>query len=379
MLRAGWVAVACIAVSGVAAADDSNPDSIQIHAFASQGALLSTGNNFVASSKDGTLEFTEAGINFTKQLDDRLSIGIQLFARDLGGASDYPANFDWFDLDYRWRDWLGIRAGRVKLPFGLYNDSADIDAAHPVVLLPQSIYSLGSREFMLAQTGLELYGYRPLDGGDAGALQYTAYFGALSLPLSSSPSARIDDDRTPYITGGRVIYETPLDGLRVVASALVGKIEGDITILQPMQLPSLPFTIFAVEGIGSVEYQANGLWLAAEYLRDREKSTEGPASARQTLEAMYGMAGYHWRPWFMTTAYYSLEYPNVAHKSGTANQEHDAALCLRFDITPRWLFKLEAHYLRGTAELDPTLNGNTPLDKLDNQWTLFAAKTTVYF
>ena len=44
---------------------------------------------------------------------------------------DYVLNSwaDWFDLDYRWKDWLGLRAGRVKLPYGLYNDTSDIDAA----------------------------------------------------------------------------------------------------------------------------------------------------------------------------------------------------------------------------------------------------------
>ena len=29
---------------------------------------------------------------------------------------------DWAFLDYQWRPWLGLRAGIIKMPFGLYNE-----------------------------------------------------------------------------------------------------------------------------------------------------------------------------------------------------------------------------------------------------------------
>ena len=56
-------------------------------------------------------------------------------------------------FDYRFKDWLGIRAGRVKIPFGLYNDSSDVDSARVPILLPQSLYPTLNRDFLLAQTG----------------------------------------------------------------------------------------------------------------------------------------------------------------------------------------------------------------------------------
>nr|HEX4317951.1 hypothetical protein [Kofleriaceae bacterium] len=382
MLRTGCATigllVAGLALPASAVGDSSDPDAVQVHAFISQGALLSIDNNYLAHDTAGTLEFDEAGINFTKRLDDRLSAGVQLFARDLGG-SDYNAAFDWFDLDYHWQDWLGVRAGRVKLPFGLYNDTSDIDAAQPVVLLPQSIYAIQDRTFTLAQTGLEVYGFKPI-GHDNGALQYELYGGALTIPLASSAVERIDDDRVPYLVGGRVMYETPVDGLRVGVSGLTGHIDGHVTVLEPVQLPSFPFTIKTSEAVGSIEYLGNGILLAAEYLRQHTYLDEDPLPDQvETSEAMYALAGYRWRPWLTTTAYYSLLYPNAAAKSGIANHQHDAALCLRFDINPHWLVKLEGHFMRGTAGLSGSPNGDVPLDMLADQWGLFAAKTTVYF
>jgi len=74
------------ATGGPARGDDDPGDAtaLQVHGFASQGALLTSDNNYLARTERGSVEFTEAGINFTKAFDDQLSTGIQLFARDLG-------------------------------------------------------------------------------------------------------------------------------------------------------------------------------------------------------------------------------------------------------------------------------------------------------
>src|SRR5262245_42625101 len=221
-----WVAALIAGIAGPALGDDGAGDDtpLQVHGFASQGALLTSDNNYLARTERGSLEFTEAGINFTKALDDRLSLGLQLFARDLGPEGTYSAKFDWLYLDYRWQDWLGVRAGRVKLPYGLYNDTSDIDAAQPVILLPQAVYPAINRNFLLAQTGLELYGYYPL--GSAGALDYHVYFGTLYLSLPDTSTIKIDELDVPYIVGGRVLWEAPIEGLRVGASALNARLDG---------------------------------------------------------------------------------------------------------------------------------------------------------
>ena len=109
---------------------------VEIHGFVSQGFIASSGSNYLADSKQGSFEFSEVGINFSKQLTDRMRVGMQLFTHDLGPLGNYRTRFDWFYLDYRFWDWFGVRAGRTKLPFGLYNESSDIDAARVPVLLP---------------------------------------------------------------------------------------------------------------------------------------------------------------------------------------------------------------------------------------------------
>src|SRR5262245_49271682 len=121
--------VAAVTALAVPAASADDEDPVEIHAFVSQGALYTTDNNYLAHTEDRpSLEFSEAGLVVSRQLDDRLRAGLQLFARDLGPSGNFEVKLDWFYIDYRWRDWLGLRAGRVKLPFGLYNDTVDVDA-----------------------------------------------------------------------------------------------------------------------------------------------------------------------------------------------------------------------------------------------------------
>jgi len=377
MLRGRLVIALVLAFAGSAFADETpDENAMQVHGFVSQGALLTTANNYLAQTEDGSLAFTEAGINFTKQLEDRLTVGMQLFAQDLGQTGSFRASFDWLYLDYHWRDWLGLRAGRVKLPFGLYNETQDIDAAQPVVLLPQSVYPETDRQFLLAQNGFDIYGFVPI--GQAGALDYEAYLGTLYLSVPTSIAGTFNPPNVPYIGGGQIMWETPVTGLRGGVSAFHGSV--DITALLTGMTMPITADVTQTAYLASVEYANDGFLLAAEYGRTRSHETEsGLGSFRRIGEMGYAMAGYRWMPWLQTTLYYSLEYPEVGHRSGQQNQQHDAAMAFRFDISSHWLVKIEAHYMRGTAGLDPSLNNNTPQSMLTNQWALLAAKMTAYF
>src|SRR5262245_22971410 len=235
--------------------EGTEPESggIAVHGFASQGALLSTGNNYLAESKRGSFEMAEVGINFTKQLTDQLRFGVQLFARDLGAIGNYSAKFDWFYLDYHWRDWLGIRAGRVKTPFGLYNEINDIDQERVPILLPQSTYPVTSRDFLLAQTGVELYGQVDLD--IVGSLEYVGYAGTYFLDTSTTSPAspfQVLNFTTPYVVGGRLMWNTPLEGLRAGFSIQNLKLDGDFLISGSKN--QLNTKILATLWVGSLEY-----------------------------------------------------------------------------------------------------------------------------
>ena len=57
--------------------------------------------------------------------------------------------------------------------------------------------------------------------------------------------------------------------------------------------------------------------------------------------------------------------------------QRDLAVSLRFDVNEHWLFKLEGHYLDGTADLNST--DQPDIANRAARWGLFLAKTTLSF
>ncbi|HEY8924914.1 MAG TPA: hypothetical protein VIU64_11080 [Polyangia bacterium] len=363
--------------------------TIEMHGFVSQGAIKTTGNNYlIANSKRGSLEYAELGANVSGQLTDRLRVGFQLFASKLGTTGNFNVKADWFNLDYRWRDWLGLRAGRVKLPFGLYNDTSDIDAARVPVLLPQSVYPLADRDFLLAQTGLELYGFINL--ASAGALEYRVYGGTVYVPLSApSPGApyQVTALNADYVGGGRLFWDTPLDGLRVGASVQALRFSGTLSFPMTASLPTEVVTahVPALLWVGSLEYAAHD-WLAAvEYSQWHSKIADSSDPSRfpnfdSDDHRGYALVAYRVRRWFQPGAYYSLLIDVIHSPQGTTRtSQHDFAGTLRFDINDFWLVKLEGHYMHGTAGVDLDLNPGVTANAIVRNWAVFLLKTTAYF
>lgn len=370
--------------------------AFQVHGFVSQGFLWTTDNNYLARSTKGSFEFTEVGINVTKPLTDKLRVGMQLFARDLGPIGNYSPKFDWFYIDYRFADWFGIRAGRVKVPFGLYNEINDVDSARTAVLLPQSLYPVTSRDVLLAQTGIELYGRAAIP--HTGALEYRVYGGTIFLENTPQPGSpyEVTDIRVPYLVGGRLMWEAPVDGLRAGGSVQWLRLEtdylADSDVLGPLQMAGvLPAdfdgrgsaTLPAMLWVASLEYAAHDLLLAAEYSRwHLELESSVPELIPETSvlsERMYALASYRVNGWFQPGAYYSLLYSDVDDRKGRDAYTRDAAATLRFDLNAYWLLKLEGHYMVGTAILNSRLNDGKPLDQLEREWGLFMVKTTAYY
>jgi hypothetical protein len=342
------LSLAAMSWAGAARADEeaspSITDSIEVHGFVSQGFIKTSGNNYLAESKRGSFEFTEVGINFTKGLTDDLRVGMQLFAQDLGPNGDYKPRFDWYYLDYRLRDWFGIRAGRTKIPFGLYNDSGDVDAARVPILLPQSLYPIDHRDYLLAQTGGEAYGNFRL--GMAGSLEYRIYGGTLFAdpPAKSDNGSTVSKFSVPYVFGGRLMW-SPLEGLQLGASYQALRFDWqynlDSSLVAPLQgagiIPAdstgAIATKFRVKlWVASLEYQLGNLLLSAEYGRwigEFESAAPLLLPPHTTNERYYLMASYRVASWFTPGIYYSAYYSNVEKREGREMRQHDLAAFVR--------------------------------------------------
>jgi hypothetical protein len=387
-LVAGLLGAATTSGPTVAAAADGEAllEGLQLHGFVSQGFLLTTSNDYLANgSTEGSPKFSEVGLNLTKELTDELQLGVQLFARNLGWSGNYNAQFDWLYLDYRGQDWLGVRLGRLKIPYGLHNEIQDIDAARVPILLPGSVYPIQTREILFAQTGAELYGF--LRSDPLGALDYRLFAGAIyldsdSLTPTGAPFESELDIR--YVVGGRLIWETPLEGLRVGFSAQKLRLNAAFIVPTGMPVPAINLKNDTWLWAASLEHTVSELTLTAEYARwYADQVSDQPMFSpplEQTSEKLYGMVSYRLTPWLYPAAYYALGFEDTRNREGRESFQHDTALTLRFDVNPHWIVKLEGHYMYGTAGLLSPLRINPPdVTRAEEHWAVFLAKVTAYF
>src|SRR5262245_21052427 len=377
---------------------------VTIHGFASQGYLNSSDNRlFSAPTDQGTFAFTDEAGNGIWQGSPRLRIGAQIFARDLGSQGNHRPTFDWALGDYRWRDWLGVRAGRLKLPMGLYSTVIDADAARPEILQPNGVYSVASRDVTVTFNGGQVYGLVPL--GRAGDLEYEAWGGTADLEGSEALQRLLRDGAAAllpalglagadytvggfeapakFLIGGALEWRPPLAGLRLRTGVMGGELDVLSSTLYTGFAGPLPAalktnTSIHIEQryflISSLGYQRGPLRVSAEYYRQRFETetvltglpAPGPIRNAQRFqpEGQYVQVAYRFARRFQASAYYSTLYADRDDHEGVGQiarglpehngYEKDLATTLRFDITPHWLVKVEFHDVDGTQTVAPS-------------------------
>ncbi len=114
-------------LSAHAQSDENAMDTLQVHGFLSQALIITDDNNFFGHSSrgDGSLEFTEIGLNVSLRPHQDVLVAAQLLSRRAGGdSSDAQPELDYGLIDYQMvsnqQRTFGVQLGRFKNPFGFY-------------------------------------------------------------------------------------------------------------------------------------------------------------------------------------------------------------------------------------------------------------------
>lgn len=384
--------------SAPAAVSVGPSDSVQVGGFFSQGYLVNDGpNNYLGETSDGTADFREYAVS-ASWAKGKWRIGAQGFGQKLGEYGDDEMKLDWAVVDYQASQWFGVRAGRVKMPRGLYNEALDVDAVRPFVLLPQSVYDARLRDFNAAFNGGMLYGNIGL--GRAGTVDYRAFYGEIPMSIESGASDYFNNDIPfPNVAigmdsahGGTVFWNTPATGLRVGYSYSGFR---DFTALRVVVVPGFSATLYKSaptyhRHLASVEYTTGDWTFAAEAGIEKATYDIGipglPPTNRLDFEAdyFYVSAARRMKSWLELGAYVSYSHERSTLRTSAAVTipslvQADYALSARFDVNENVLFKVEAHYMDGSGKLFDTPRARQPVAGRDNSWLLFAAKTTLSF
>ncbi|MEW6708424.1 MAG: hypothetical protein AB1403_01250 [Candidatus Riflebacteria bacterium] len=417
-----WVIGLFSFISAVATADSE----LVIHGLVSQGFMSTSDNNFLSKSESGSFDFNETIVNLQKQIDEKLRLGVQLMSRTLGeeGTRFYV---DWGYGDYRLNDSFGLRFGRVKVPFGLYNKYRDIDLLRTSVFLPTTVYMEDYRQFISSFDGGAVYGSLPLKKG---TLDFEFVFGGASAEEDSMVakdwfnqfSAGYEgflNANTPALPAGvtlgksagldrevdaknslsaQLLFNNLVEGLRFGATRTVFGVDMNETYLyQPTFNPvtnalAIPgfTTLMSSESryksidVGSVEYTRDRFTFAAELMAAHGqtdttfRSSLGGApiffSNTHTVEGKYAMVDYRHSDKISWCVYRGEYFADRSNKNWQ-NWQKDTCLSLRYNISADWSIKIENHWMDGVGLVQRNINQGA----LERDWNLLAIKATYNF
>jgi hypothetical protein len=328
-------------------------ENIQIHGFATQGFLFSSTNNYLSmNSSSGSAQWTEGAISVSDPVTDNLRVGMQLHMYQLGQFGGSNVQVDWASGDYRFNDRLGFRAGKIKTPLGLFNDSQDVDSLFLWILLPQAMYPVDNRGFDLAELGGELYGSLNL-GKRAGSVQFQGHAGYSSIDRNGGYSQQLVDFGLVFpnppggkTQGGDLRWLTPCRGFMLGFSVL-GQAVDETAAEGSIRVPAnLGMAYYA-------QWQTGKLYFAGEYWRTpiNPTLTLGTTTVYVPLDtrSWYVMGSYHLTKKMDVGSYYSHYVNSAADTSLPENYSKDLVVSGRYNFNPYFYAKLEGHFLQGTG------------------------------
>jgi hypothetical protein len=350
---------------------DVDGRQVQVHSFASQGFLYSNDNNYLTTkSSSGSFAMTDAAVNISMPVTDKFRIGAQMYLNDLGNLGKWHPQLDWAVADYKFKDWFGIRGGKVKTAMGLYNDTQDMDFLHTFALLPQSMYPLDMRSSTIAHTGGDLYGGIPLKR--FGSLSYTAYAGQRQDSLYGGYPYLLHtfgislQDYGGLVVGQDLRWNTPLNGLLVGASHMdefitgTGQVNPSVALGGPNIL--LPYGESSNKDQTNQfygQYVVGNLSLDSEYRRywRDQQIFSGAYEIKTDVRSWYGAAAYRLSKRLEIGSYYSRFSNNwvstvpgqVEAPSQSSPDRHlyDKVVSARVDLNSHWNVKVEGHFMDG--------------------------------
>jgi len=390
-----WCGMA--AGAGIDAVETGLWNSFQLHGFVSQSGVKTSDNRFFGDSPHTSFEFSELGLNVSLRPLSSLLVSAQVLARRAGEMYDGSPSLDYALIDYSvlaTSDYrLGARAGRIKNPLGLYNETRDVPFTRPGIFMPQVIYFDRVRNLALSSDGLEFYAER------YGSL------GSLSMSLSHGRAVVDENVEWSYLNGDfpgdiepgsdswiwSLWYATTGERLKLGFSGASLSADFDPAASSPRIMDAGTFDI--LYWVVSLQLNAEDWTISAEFMREPVRWHDfGPFFPDRSLtsEGYYLQAAYRVRPSVELMTRYEEGFADRADRDGKKIERLSGGLFssfsvyskiwtagLRWDIDRHWMLRLEYQRHQGTFVLSP--RENPDFGDLEKDWNLVAAQLSFRF
>ena len=394
----GIVTALSLAASSDSMALELGAGDWQAHGFVSQGYTLTSKYNVFGRSRDGgSLDFTEVGVNVLGHITPNLLMAAQGLYRSAGGSDREGVRLDFANLDYHVavgeRGTAGIRVGRVKNPFGLYNETRDIVWTRPGVMMPQSVYldSLAMRQPMISSDGGLVYG-RYAFGEHAVTSEILISepldnVGGAPAFLTGIQNVQGSMEGRPILVG-RMGYEWQEGRFKLLFSVV------DLDRQFKSATPGLPSgKVKAFYPLASAQLNLEEWSLTGEYgqvTTERSGFIPGGRVLENTSESFYIQAQYRFMPRWSALLRYDSFTANLGDRNGKQSAAlyglpkhsfyaRDLTVGLRWEFLRNWLLSPEYHSVWGSAWLSSVDNPDLATRTGPERWDMFSLMLSYRF
>ena len=376
------------AISGLCGAGSAHAQEtpLAIHGFGNQDDWRSSANSYQGADTRGTWGNNMFGVVFTAVVTDKSKVWAQLQA-----DSNEQTRATWMFVDYQVNDDVRAHVGRVKFPFGIYNEIITTRALQMSVVEPAA-YSIPADMTYDAYdgAGIDIDFHLPANN----TLTLQAFGGNIFNPPDPQPAIPLNQDwgvnqyqnngpatgQNGYVAphndrtiiGTKLTWQTPVDALRLMFSANRATLESTMVSSDAGQ-----GTLFQEDRImTSIDYAGDQLDIKAELNRHNIQGVDGIDPV--DTQAWYVQVGYRLGDWTPYMRYDSI-ITNMAaqYQNNPSYYQNTLVTGLNYRLTNNINLRGEVHNNHGYAL--PVIAGETQAGTGTVDWQMFAFSANFMF
>jgi hypothetical protein len=343
-ISGAWAAIVAASLCASRAEAQSAPslDGLSIHGFLSQAYAAADGGQVRGIPTGGTTDYRTAALQVRFDATDRTRVVVQLSHERMGRnpvvAEAPDLALDWAFIEQQLGSGVYGRAGRAKLPTGIYSEIQDVGTLIPLHRAPYVLYS---DQFLSTESVNGIVAGRR-GSGEAWSLDAHVYAGGWNFRNSDYSRSRARNG-----LGAQLWLTTPLSGVRLG----VGGRRFDVD--RYADDPNSHVQDWTQWQLG-LDATFDRWFLRSEY---QHVDWESDAGSFGWFEAFYGQIGAS--PIRRLTLVAEAQKANVRYAALqpiafdlTREADRDLALGARWAFTPALVAKAEWHWYRGYAGED---------------------------
>ena len=340
--RVKWMFFALLLLWRFVAVAQETESDLVVHGFLTQAYASSDGNTIFGIPDEGTTDYRNAALQFRYSLTKKDQIVMQLGHERFGVSqlNDFQSDvkLDWAFIQHSFNDATWIKAGRVQIPIGIYNEIRDVGTILPFYRPSAGVY--GDRSFT-SETVDGVVGFHRFFQDRSWSVELSPHYGNWDIINNVNPSD-IKIDRVENAFGAQIWINTPINGLRF------GIHRGRQSVRDGLLIPEAGKIDYSNVWYFSLDANFEKFFIRSEY-----RNQTFPFGR---FRAFYVQGGYSITESISIAAQYDKANVRIDQRPfffADEERDRDLGISLRYHYLPNLITRFETHWNRGKNPTEP--------------------------